>query len=67
MAFETVELELGLITGEEVTSGYKCPIFLHKDDSKRGRYYATHSTGVHSVNICCVEDLVAFAKASDGK
>lgn len=58
---------MGLITGEEIHTGYKCPIFLHKDDSKPGRYYATHSTGVHAVNIACVEDLRTFANGVDGK
>lgn len=61
LAFETVELEMGLKTLEEdLDSKYKCPIFLHKDESNPGRYYATHSAGIHSVTISCTEHLQRF-------
>lgn len=65
--FETIELELGLTTtDEDFDKIYKCPIFMHKDESKVGRYFATHRAGVHSVAISFVDDLENFLKGPDG-
>lgn len=67
LAFERVELELGLATCEEDFDAiYKCPIFLQRDDSKSCRYYATHSAGVHSVVISCVDELQDFVNQPEG-
>ncbi|CAG9814830.1 unnamed protein product [Phaedon cochleariae] len=64
--FETIELELGLMTNEDdLDSKYKCPIFLKKDESKPGKYYATHSAGVHSVAISCVKELQHFVDSQE--
>ncbi|XP_048523110.1 nuclear pore complex protein Nup88, partial [Dendroctonus ponderosae] len=64
LVFETVELELGLTIAQESEHEelvkYKCPIFLRKDDSKASRYFATHSAGVHTINLNCVDDLHSF-------
>lgn len=69
--FETVQLELGLTlpqeTYEEESTKYKCPIFLHKDESKASRYFATHSAGVHTININCAEELHSYVFGSDGE
>lgn len=67
IVFETVELELGLATSEDdYETKYKCPVFLHKDESKVGRYYATHSAGVHSITISCVEELQNYINGPEG-
>ncbi|CAH1129598.1 unnamed protein product [Ceutorhynchus assimilis] len=65
--FETVELELGLsiLHEAEEDSKYKCPIFLHKDESKSSRYFASHGAGVHTVNINCVEALHEYVTGSE--
>lgn len=63
--FETVELELGLSTTEMETN-YQCPIFLHKDESNSGRYFASHSAGVHSITVPVVDDLQKFLSVKDG-
>ncbi|KAJ8916052.1 hypothetical protein NQ315_010920, partial [Exocentrus adspersus] len=66
VVFENVELELGLATSEDdYDTKYKCPIFLHKDESKVGRYFTTHSAGVHSVTISCVEELQNYVKGPE--
>ncbi|XP_045466855.1 nuclear pore complex protein Nup88 [Harmonia axyridis] len=59
--FEAVDIEFGLTTSMEDTErGYTCPIFLHRDDSRSDRYFATHSAGVHTINVGCMEDLQKF-------
>lgn len=63
--FETVEVELGLSMDDQSSEEYMCPILLHRDLSRVGSYYATHDTGVHSINIPCVDDLHTFL-SSDG-
>ncbi|CAH1987725.1 unnamed protein product [Acanthoscelides obtectus] len=65
MSFETVELELGLKTSDEdiEIKPHKFPIFLYRDECKPGRYFATHSAGVHMVTINCVDGLQAFASS----
>ncbi|XP_060532815.1 nuclear pore complex protein Nup88 [Cylas formicarius] len=61
LVFETVVLELGLATSlDDDYEKYKCPIHLHKDESKVSRFFATHSAGVHSVNLSCVGELHSF-------
>lgn len=68
VSFENVELELGLATSEDdYETKYKCPVFLHKDESKPGRYFATHSAGVHSVTISCVDELQSYVTGPEGK
>ncbi|XP_044260478.1 nuclear pore complex protein Nup88 isoform X2 [Tribolium madens] len=59
LCFESIELELGLSTTTDDNS-YTCPIFLHKDESKSGRYCATHSAGIHLVTIGCLKDLQGY-------
>lgn len=67
ICFESIELELGLSTGiEDDSSSYTCPIFLHKDDSKPGRYFATHTAGIHSIIITCFKDLQNFSNSNNG-
>ncbi|XP_017770367.1 PREDICTED: nuclear pore complex protein Nup88 [Nicrophorus vespilloides] len=56
---ETVELELGLGT-THLDVEYNCPIYLHRDYSKLGNYFATHETGVHSISIPCIDILHKF-------
>jgi hypothetical protein len=65
ICFESVELELGLSTTTE-DNCYTCPIFLHKDESRTGRYFATHSAGIHSVTISCLKDLQSFVSGNNG-
>ncbi|CAG9861223.1 unnamed protein product [Phyllotreta striolata] len=66
LAFESIELELGLATCEEDNdTKYKCPVNLKKDDSKPGRYYATHTAGVHSVAITCADTLQEFINSPE--
>ncbi|XP_056634772.1 nuclear pore complex protein Nup88 [Diorhabda sublineata] len=60
LAFESVELELGLTISECIGNKFKCPIILKKDESKSDRYYATHNAGAHSVTLSCINDLHAF-------
>jgi len=67
LVFETVELELGLTVSEDDGIRYKCPVFLHRDESKVSRYFATHGAGVHTLNINCVEELHNFVFGPDGK
>ncbi|KAG5891442.1 hypothetical protein JTB14_019920 [Gonioctena quinquepunctata] len=68
LAFESVELEMGLVTTEyDVGLKYKCPIMLKKDESKHGRYYATHAAGIHSVSISCIEELRQFVNGPEGQ
>ncbi|KAI4454450.1 nucleoporin nup84-related [Holotrichia oblita] len=57
--FETVKLELGLATSAEDV-GHNCPILLHRNVGKVGHYFASHETGIHSININCVDDLHKF-------
>lgn len=63
--FESVELELGLATTAD-SKDYCCPIFLHKDPANIGSYYATHETGVHSINLLSIEELHNFINNSEG-
>lgn len=63
--FESVELELGLVTTVD-SKDFCCPIFLHKDPANVSSYYATHETGVHSINLLSMEDLHNFINNSDG-
>ncbi|KAJ3651979.1 hypothetical protein Zmor_017982 [Zophobas morio] len=63
LCFESIELELGLSTTTE-DNAYTCPIFLHKDESRPGRYFATHSAGIHSVSITCLKDLQIYINGS---
>lgn len=65
LCFESIELELGLSTTTE-DNAYTCPIFLHKDESRPGRYFATHSAGIHSVSITCLKDLQIYINGSTG-
>ncbi|KAJ8951120.1 hypothetical protein NQ318_021564 [Aromia moschata] len=66
VGFETVELELGLATTEDdFEAKYKCPIRLHVDESRTGRYFATHSAGVHSVTITSLDDLQSFVNGPE--
>ncbi|XP_074041909.1 nuclear pore complex protein Nup88 [Leptinotarsa decemlineata] len=66
IAFESVELEMGLVTtGDDSSLKYKCQIFLHKDESKTDRYYATHAAGIHSVSISCIDDLQNFVQGPE--
>lgn len=60
LAFESIELELGLTISESISNKFKCPILLKKDESKPDRYYATHNAGAHSVTLSCINDLNAF-------
>nr|CAI5829548.1 unnamed protein product [Callosobruchus analis] len=66
VVFESVELEMGLKTLDDDIDikSNKYPIFLHKDELKLGRYFATHSTGVHMVTIGCVDELQAYANSA---
>lgn len=64
--FETVELELGLTTTEMETN-YRCPIFLHKDESNPGRYFATHDAGIHSVTVRAINELQKFVSSKNGE
>ncbi|XP_050302097.1 nuclear pore complex protein Nup88 [Anthonomus grandis grandis] len=58
IVFETIELELGLaLTEDEESEKYKCPIFLHRDESRVSRFFATHSAGVHTISINCADEL----------
>ncbi|XP_068901056.1 nucleoporin 88 isoform X2 [Tenebrio molitor] len=66
ICFESVELELGLSTTTE-DNCYTCPIFLHKDESRTGRYFATHSAGIHSVTISCLKDLQSFVSGNNAE
>lgn len=67
ICFESIELELGLSTAvEDDSTSYTCPIFLHKDDSRPGRYFATHAAGIHSVTITCFKDLQNFSDSNNG-
>lgn len=66
--FEIMEVELGLTscsTSDVNSKNYTCPIFLYRDLSRLGSYYATHNTGVHSVNMQAVEDLSQFLNTDD--
>ncbi|XP_019869929.2 nuclear pore complex protein Nup88 [Aethina tumida] len=65
LAFENVELELGLIINKDglEENNYKCPVFLHKDEGKFNRYFATHDGGVHSVTLECVSKLQEFVSS----
>ncbi|XP_066251754.1 nuclear pore complex protein Nup88 [Euwallacea similis] len=69
LVFEIVELELGLALPDDLSEveeiKYKCPVFLHKDDSKVSRYFATHSAGIHTININCTEELHAYVFGPD--
>ncbi|KAJ8975477.1 hypothetical protein NQ317_019805 [Molorchus minor] len=65
IGFETVELELGLTTSEDFENKYKCPIRLHLDDSRVGRYFATHCAGVHSIMISSLDELQNFVDGSE--
>lgn len=63
--FECLELELGLaIAAQDVE--YSCPILLHKNLGKVGHYFASHETGVHSIDIVCVENLHKFVANQNG-
>ncbi|XP_001809287.2 nuclear pore complex protein Nup88 [Tribolium castaneum] len=64
LCFESIELELGLSTTTDDNS-YTCPIFLHKDESKSGRFCATHSAGVHLVTVGCVKDLQEYVNGQN--
>ncbi|KRT85669.1 hypothetical protein AMK59_2103, partial [Oryctes borbonicus] len=57
--FERVELELGLSTSEE-EAAYNCRILLHKNVGKIGHYFASHETGIHSIDIACLDNLHKF-------
>ncbi|XP_044763811.1 nuclear pore complex protein Nup88 isoform X2 [Coccinella septempunctata] len=64
--FEAVDIEFGLSTVTECQEeGYTCPIFLHRDESRCDRYFATHSAGVHTVHVGCMEDLQKFVVSED--
>ncbi|KAK9887293.1 hypothetical protein WA026_021601 [Henosepilachna vigintioctopunctata] len=59
--FEAVDIELGLATTlPQQEEGYTCPIFLHKDESRCDRFFATHSAGIHTITVGCMEDLQNF-------
>lgn len=62
--FESIELELGISVSDS-DCAYSCPIFLHPDQSTKGRYFCTHETGVHVVNIPIVTELEKFVKADE--
>nr|CAH7728380.1 unnamed protein product [Callosobruchus chinensis] len=66
VVFESVELEMGLMTLDDDIDikSNKYPIFLHKDELKPGKYFATHSTGVHMVTIGCADELQAYANST---
>lgn len=66
ICFESIELELGLSTTTGDDALYTCPIFLHKDESRPGRYFASHAAGVHSVVITCFKDLQNFSDFNNG-
>ncbi|KAL3270648.1 hypothetical protein HHI36_021177 [Cryptolaemus montrouzieri] len=55
--FEAVDIELGLCTTSQQQECYSCPIFLYKDCSRCDRYFVTHSAGVHTISIGCMENL----------
>ncbi|KAJ8932272.1 hypothetical protein NQ314_014798 [Rhamnusium bicolor] len=56
----------GLATSDDdIETKYKCPIFLEKDDSEVGRYFATHCAGVHTVTISCVEELQNYVNGPE--
>lgn len=63
--FERIELELGLAITDSDTS-YSCPIFIHPDDSIKNRYFCTHETGVHIVNVPFINDLEKILESSEG-
>ncbi|KAF5291611.1 hypothetical protein FQA39_LY14333 [Lamprigera yunnana] len=54
--FETLELELGLATTENL-SNYCCPVFLHPNDSHAGEYFAIHEAGVHYITVPAIDTL----------
>lgn len=47
-------------------ASYSCPIFLHPDESDKARYFCTHETGVHVVNVPLVNEIDKFLEANDG-
>lgn len=61
--FEIIELELG-ISVTDSDNAYSCPIFIHPDDSTKGRYFCTHETGIHVVNIPMIGELERFVDTS---
>lgn len=64
--FEIIELELGIsITDSD--NAYSCPIFIHRDDSTKGRYFCTHETGIHVVNVPVIDELEKYTEAKEGK
>lgn len=66
LCFESIELELGLSTTTDDNS-YTCPIFLHRDESKSGRFCAIHSAGIHLVTISCLKELQGYANSNTGE
>lgn len=60
--YESVELELGLATsdlktGEQTEDNISTHIDLISDVQVPSRYYAVHSSGVHSVNLGWIHDM----------
>ncbi|KAK5638860.1 hypothetical protein RI129_013155 [Pyrocoelia pectoralis] len=62
--FETLELELGLATTNDL-SDYCCPVFLHKDESRVGHYFASHEAGVHAISVPVVENMAQILNGPD--
>ncbi|GLV38395.1 members only [Carabus blaptoides fortunei] len=62
--FERIELELGLAMTDS-SSSYSCPIFIHQDESIKSRYFCTHETGVHIINVPIINELDKFLEVSN--